>query len=166
MPARLRKTYPTTNTGYFHREHRSKKGRRRFNDDKSANYYQKIKKDEKRIGSHIQKKIVVDLDKVLAADPLKMSVVYRRTTKTAKKQTNYPKLVCENCGVMLQLHFDPTKNGGEILLHDVICDKCGLKAYYANYYGFKFVWTFYSAAFVFLRDLIKQRKAKLQDFWI
>jgi hypothetical protein len=164
MPARVSKTFPKDLMAHQHREHRSKKGRRRFRDLKSANFSHKKKKDEDKISK--MDLPAIDLDG-LFSDPAEMQASYRYIKKNEPPKKARPVyLICENCLAKILLHFDPAEQDGYILLGDVICDKCGKPAFWSHYYDYKFIRLFYSATFCFLRDLIKAGKAKLTDFWV
>lgn len=136
---------------YYHRVHRSVKGRkkRKPREAKTPIYFvRKKKEDEIILSEKIQK--IID-------DPLAGLTDLEQVIPAPKKEC-YPFLICEVCGHFNQLHFSALKEPG--LLEGVVCEQCHHFAYYSHY------WKNYDLldhfmTYSFLRDFIKQGKMNL-----
>lgn len=156
--ARVRVTVPVygLHGGFPHREHRSKKGRRKLaiGQDKIATYFVRVKKDEK----------ILNKREFMPTEPTEAPEFKETLTledvlevpRTYKKQpATYPKLACENCGYHNQLNFVPKKDWGKLI--DVVCQNCKEMAYWSYYWK---EWEMGSLLFFMaqgqFRELIKQ----------
>lgn len=165
--ARVCKTLkPKGGSGFNHREHRAKRGRKKlkisqvFNQQKLA---PKIKLSEKlfEIDSLVKMVDGKKFVKPIKTKPTKKKV---RKTKIEIDFKTYPKMRCENCNKEFRLLHDPKKDRKGNMLMNVICPYCQDYAHFSAYYPVSFwVEYFTTPDYSFLRDLIHAGKIKLSD---
>lgn len=151
-------------SGYAHREHRAKTGRKKlkisqvFNRQKLA---PKIKLSEKLLELD---SLVKMADGKKFVKPIKKPIKKKTKKKIVIDFKLYPKMRCENCNKEFRLLHDPKKDRKGNLLMNVICPYCQDYAHFSAYYPVSFwVEYFTTPDYSFLRDLIHAGKIKLSD---
>lgn len=169
--ARVCKTLkPKGISGYAHREHRAKSGRKKLKISQVFNRHilkPKLKKIEKLLEiDDILKDVAKMADGKKFVKPIKTKSTKKKVRKTKIEIDfkTYPKMRCENCGKEFRLLHDPKKYRIGNMLMNVMCPHCQDYAHFSAYYPVSFWVEYYTTPdYSFLRDLIHAGKIKLSD---
>ena len=158
--ARIRKTFPKSLTGYYHRVHRSKRGQRniKIGEDKITVYFTKKKKDNKLLVKTDKRKIM----RLPRAEEVKNKEKKKKVSQEWKCQDKPPGLICENCGARNGLNFHPLREPEE--LARVKCQECEQLAFYSHYWApYEILDPIIFLTYGWLRDMIKNKQIRLLD---
>lgn len=163
--ARVCKTLkPKGGSGFNHREHRAKSGRKKLKISQVFNRHilkPKLKKIEKLLEiDDILKDVVKMADGRKFVKPIKP----KQKKKAVIDFKTYPKMRCENCNKEFRLLHDPKKDRIGNKISNTVCPYCQDYAHFSAYYPVSFwVEYFTTPDYSFLRDLIHAGKIKLSD---